>query len=225
MPESLAGVPFEEEIEAPEAPEEIPRTVGISPPVLGTPAQYTSETFGRDWSKVEPRVPWTNPAVRAPIVRAVRIEDDDARMVTGARTLARAARAAGWNAHVTYALGWEVDNSGREATDDVMEPTGEYTDKGRARTHKIGERARDAVPSVLVRAFRTAECGDGIVRTVEFLSAHWINGRWDSGLTGANSRGVTFGDLRAHATLTPVKEFLAEMAATTGGEQLTIVVD
>lgn len=82
----------------------------------------------------------------------------------------------GWTFLATFALGWDMNASGQTKTQRIMEPTGEYTDKGNARKSKVGERQRDAQPSVLLRAVARRQ------GRLCVLAGHWIGESLDHGM-------------------------------------------
>ena len=82
----------------------------------------------------------------------------------------------GWTFLATYALGFDMNADGTTKVQKIMEPTGEYTDKGNARKSKTGERPREAVPSILLRVIAKR---DGRLCV---LAGHWLDGKFDHGM-------------------------------------------
>jgi hypothetical protein len=115
-----------------------------------------------------------------PVHRCVQIREDSVApaLPRNAKALAQCGHAMGYAVRVTHAVGYDSNADGSQATQDVMEPTGEMTKGGkksapRPAMHKVGEELRPPVNSIRV-----------IVRTPDdkrFIG-HWKDNGWDFGL-------------------------------------------
>lgn len=147
------------------------------PRVIGTPAKYDATTFARTWP--ERHVAYVVPDHPEPLVRSYALgPDDDDFIPRNALVLARIASAQPtWDLNVTYALGFDMNSDGTQATDDIMEESGETTPKtGKPAMHKVGETIRPAQHSIRV------EIRTDLNREVPWrFIGHWLNGGW-SGL-------------------------------------------
>jgi hypothetical protein len=168
------------------------------PSVIGTPAKYTPATFTRKWP--ERRQTYVVPVHPEPLVRSYALGPDDEEFLpTNARSLARRAAVYvdhGWSVDVTYALGYDMNEDGTQATDDIMEFTGGMTAGSEKRApqperRKIGEVLRPAQHSIRVDV-RTDGDRDKPWRFV----GHWLNDGWAFGLTMAGP----FGNVLASGT-------------------------
>jgi hypothetical protein len=101
----------------------------------------------------------------------------DVEMPESALTFAKAMHdLPGWTFLASYSVGWDMNADGTTKVQQIKEPTGEYTDKGNARTKKVGERDRPAVPSVLLRVIAKRQ------GRLCVLAGFWIDGTFDHGM-------------------------------------------
>lgn len=163
------------------------------PSVIGTPAKYDHESFARKWP--ERRETYVVPVHPEPLVRAYALgPDDEEYLPRDARKIVQSAAAYvddGWRVNVTYALGFDMNEDGSQATDDIMELTGEMTagtDKTppRPAKRKIDEVIRPAQHSIRVDIRTDAPEGEPL----RFVG-EWLNGAWWHGLILAGPLGNT----------------------------------
>jgi hypothetical protein len=146
------------------------------PNVQGTPAEYDERTFARTWP--ERRETYAAPTLPEPVQRAVEVEANVRTLPRNVRTLAALAYSRGFSVRITHAIGYDSNSDGSQATQDVMEPTGEMTPGGkksapRPAMHKVGEELLPPVDSI-----RIVVIAPGNKRFV----GHWKNNGWDFGL-------------------------------------------
>lgn len=148
------------------------------PATLGTPADYTHATFERVWP--ERRQTYVAPTLPEPLQRCVEISVDSVApaLPRNAKTLATLGHTLGYVVRITHAVGYDSNADGSQATEDIMEPTGEMTPGGkktppRPAMKKVGEKLRPPVNSIRV-----------IVRTQDDkrFVGHWKDNGWDFGL-------------------------------------------
>lgn len=126
-------------------------------------------TDGRTWG----RSVYVAPSLPEPIQRAIEVTAHAPIVPPNARKMANVGSDCGWNVRITHARGYDVDNAtGNAATGRIMEPTGEFTDKGRARTKKTGVIELPPVDSVRV-----------VIRKGErMFVGHWVANGWVGGM-------------------------------------------
>lgn len=138
-------------------------------PTLSAPEPEAAVIDGRTWGKRT----YVPPSLPEPIQRAIEVTASATIVPDNARKMARVANDCGWNVRITHARGYDVDNAtGNAATERIMEPTGEFTDKGNARTKKTGSRQKAPVDSVRV----VIRKGD------QALVGHWVANSWSGGM-------------------------------------------
>ena len=147
-----------------------PRHEVAPPTVWGTRADPMPPV--RQWP--EKRETWVETPHPEPVQRAVRLLLADAPTIPkNAWKLAQAADDRSLPYRISHAIGYAFDaKTGGLKMKNVMELTGEFTEKGAARKKKVGEAPSDPVDSIRV-----------VVRLPTLLLAgHWIDGGWDFGL-------------------------------------------
>lgn len=148
------------------------------PSVIGTPAEYTSTTFARQWE--ERRETWVERPHPTPVQRALDVDPGAACVPKDARKMAlHASGLAGLVVTVRHAIGYAFDpKTGEIKMRNVMafkepEEWTEGTEKRKPvrKREKVGEVASPPEPSIRV-----------VVRHAEWnLAGFWLNGAWNAG--------------------------------------------